>query len=305
MEKQTSKKRNYIFTVIILTAIIAAAAVWYLISEKTVKIKNLSSENLVLNELVEKRDSVVNDMVTTFNEIEDNLELIRQKRNQLTLMNEEGSSDQKEAILTTINEVNAMLDQSDQQIAALEKKIQQAGLQINSFKAKIAGMSKTIDEQNRELLALQKEIEARDVEIREINEKVVVLEEVLASAQDSLRQKDDLINKNELLLNKGFLALGTEKELEEFGLIQKKGGFLWLGRTKALKEDFDENYFTEVDIRKTDHIDLNSRGAKIISEHPDSSYQFVVKDGLVAALEIKDPEAFWKISKYALIEIQD
>jgi hypothetical protein len=51
-------------------------------------------------------------------------------------------------------------------------------------------------------------------------------------------------------------------------------------------------------------IPINSKSAKLISEHPANSYQFIRdKDKKIASIEITDPVQFWKISKYAVVEI--
>jgi hypothetical protein len=49
---------------------------------------------------------------------------------------------------------------------------------------------------------------------------------------------------------------------------------------------------------------VSSKKAKLISEHPANSYQFIRdKNNKIESLEIKDPALFWKISKYAVVEI--
>jgi hypothetical protein len=42
----------------------------------------------------------------------------------------------------------------------------------------------------------------------------------------------------------------------------------------------------------------------VISEHPVSSYSLVEENGQIAYLQIDNPEEFWKISKYAVIEVK-
>jgi hypothetical protein len=51
-------------------------------------------------------------------------------------------------------------------------------------------------------------------------------------------------------------------------------------------------------------IKLNSKSAKLISEHPANSYKFILdKNKKIESMEITDPVQFWKISKYAVLEI--
>ena len=58
-------------------------------------------------------------------------------------------------------------------------------------------------------------------------------------------------------------------------------------------------------LRKLKSIPVNSKEAKLITSHPSSSYELVRdKDNKIASIDIKDPDQFWKISKYAVVEIK-
>ena len=106
-------------------------------------------------------------------------------------------------------------------------------------------------------------------------------------------------------MNKGFIASGTYKSLKAKGLVSKEGGFLGLGKKESLHRDFADNLFTQVNIRDLKSIPVNSKSAKLITEHPTSSYELVRdKDNKIASIDIKDPDQFWKISKYAVVEIK-
>jgi hypothetical protein len=60
----------------------------------------------------------------------------------------------------------------------------------------------------------------------------------------------------------------------------------------------------QIDITVTKSIPVNSKSAKLISEHPANSYQFIRdKDKKIVSIEITDPAQFWKISKYAVVEL--
>ena len=68
--------------------------------------------------------------------------------------------------------------------------------------------------------------------------------------------------------------------------------------------NFSDTSFRQIDITVTKSIPVNSKNAKLISEHPSGSYEFIRdKDKKIESLEIKDPALFWKISKYAVVLI--
>ena len=77
-----------------------------------------------------------------------------------------------------------------------------------------------------------------------------------------------------------------------------------MGKKGALIADVPEKLFTKVDITETKMIPVHSKGAKLITKHPSNSYTMVPEEGdKIAYIEIKDPEMFWKMSKYAVVEI--
>jgi len=126
----------------------------------------------------------------------------------------------------------------------------------------------------------------------------------IAQQTDTLQVKEQLIEEKTNELNKGYVAFGTFKELAANGVVTKDGGFLGIGKHVSLQNNLDEAYFTQLDIRDTKTIPLFTNKATIISEHPDSSYTFIEEDGVIAYLEIENPDEFWKISKYAVIELK-
>jgi len=50
---------------------------------------------------------------------------------------------------------------------------------------------------------------------------------------------------------------------------------------------------------------VNSKDAKLITSHPSGSYEIIAEgENMIAGIEIKDPDEFWKISRYAVVEIK-
>ena len=60
----------------------------------------------------------------------------------------------------------------------------------------------------------------------------------------------------------------------------------------------------QTDVRDLHRIPVQAKKAVLVTDHPASSYEMVKEDDMIAYLEIKDPEAFWKLSKYAVVEVK-
>lgn len=303
--KTNRKIQNAISIGLVVIIVVAALVGISTYTQKKTEITDLQTQNASINQDLQERDSMVNELVGAFDEIEQNLKYIKEKRQVLSIESQkEGNYDKKKAIVEDIALMNEMLEKSSVHIEELGKKLKNSGFQISSFKKKIAALNQNIEEQNTQIVALQQQIEERDVMLADMSQKIDTMQVEIAETKDSLMQKQLLIDQKTYELNKGFIAYGTYKELEENGVLTKDGGFLGLGKQVKLKSDLDQDYFTELNIRDTKSIPLFSNKATVVSEHPDSSYSFVEQDGVIAYLNIENPDEFWKISKYAVIEIK-
>lgn len=300
-------EKTQLRTIIIAVAIviIGAAAAIYVYTQKESELKEMMSKNTSLSTEMAQKDSIMNDLELTFNEIENRLKLIKEKRNQIAVQQTEGGKGRKQAVIDDIDLMNNMLEESTVQIAELERKLKQSGLNLRAFEQRVASLNENIQSQNAEIAELKRVIEEKDFQMAELNTTIHRLDSNIVQQADTIQVKQHQLTEKTIQLNKGHFATGTRRELMDKGLLAKEGGFLGLiGQAKALEENFDEQHFTTLDIRETTTIPLHSRKAVVISEHPDSSYQLVEENGQIAYLEIKDPAQFWKISKYALIEVK-
>ncbi len=302
---KSKKTQVATFSVIALLVLVASIFGLKIYNEKVDEVNILKAENTDVTQTLEERDSLVNEFVASMNEIEDNLRFIKDKRKQLSIETEkEGGRDQKQVIIDDINLMNEMLDKSSKHISSLEKKLKNSGFEISSLKKKIASLNQSIEEQNIQIAEFRKELDEKDIQIGVMALQMDTMKTEIAQKIDTLQFQQQLLSLTSDEMNKAYVASGSYKELKDKGLLTKDGGFLGLGRNTKLIENFEDEYFTEVDIRDTQNIPVFSNKVKMISAHPDSSFSFVEEDGQIAYLHIENPEEFWKISKYAVIEVK-
>ena len=103
-------------------------------------------------------------------------------------------------------------------------------------------------------------------------------------------------------MNKVYYAFGTKKELMYHNIIDKSGGFIGIGKTYQLKDDFNKEYFTMADAESLTKLELYVKEAKVLSTHNEKSYHFEGEDK-VESLIIDNPEVFWEASKFLVIEV--
>jgi chromosome segregation ATPase len=299
-------QKTQLTTIIIAAFILIAGIVGgvYVYNQKETEIKMLTMEKSGLNQTIQKRDSVVNDMEGTFAEIESNMTFIKEKRSQIATMQTEGGKNKKQLIAEDVKLMNAMLIESSKKIAELEEKLRKSGMNVKSYEKRILALNETIETQNAEIAELKKTIDSKNSSLAEYGAKVNALNTNIQQQSDTINYKQKVIVDKTDKMNTAHFALGTFKELKKEGILDREGGFLGVGGGKAVQANFDPKYFTDLDIRKTKTIPLNTKKAIVMSEHPSSSYKLVEENGLIAYLEIENPEEFWRISKYAVIQVK-
>jgi predicted nucleic acid-binding Zn-ribbon protein len=291
-------------TAIISTILLVTAGVvaWLLFSRhQDEQLAMMNNERNSFTETLSVRDSTLNDWLQTFTQIENDLNTIKQKESLITINNSDNvefTSTRKEQILQDIKSISMRLDENRKKLASLSAQLQNSGREIKGLQEMITGLEVKLQEYQSQIAGLTTTVNERDIEIGELN--------ILASdLRTTVTEKEELISTQVAEMNKAYLAAGSFKDLKEMGIVSKDGGFLGLGRTESIVNNITDSLFSQIDISQLKYIPVNSRDAKLITEHPASSYEFVREsDDKIAHIEIKDPAQFWKISRYAVVEIK-
>ncbi|MGC1390876.1 MAG: hypothetical protein WA816_07540 [Bacteroidales bacterium] len=248
---------------------------------------------------IASRDSSIGEWVTTFGDIEKNIAIIKEKEHIISFnsSNAELSKDKRQQVVEDIKYINTLLEQNKHKIASLNAQLSKSGGTIKALQNTISELEASVKQSETEISDLKTTLLSKNFEIDQLNTKN-------SDLQNTIVQKDEKIKTQTYEMNKAFIACGTFKQLKAKGLLTKEGGFIGLGKTKALAGSFPDSSFLQIDITVTKSIPVNSKSAKLISEHPANSYQFIRdKDKKIESIEITDPVQFWKISKYAVVEI--
>lgn len=300
MESQKSQWTIIIVASLILIAVIGGGA--YVLNQKNDQIQTLVMEKTSLNQSIQQKDSLVNDMENSFAEIENNMTFIREKRSQIATLQSEGGKNKKQLIAEDVKLMNTMLEESSKKIADLEAKLKKSGLNLKSYEKRLQALNETVEKQNTEIAELKKTVETQNASLAEFDTRVKKLNSDIQQQSDTINYKQNVIVDRTNKLNTAYYTLGNFKKLKEEGIVSREGALLGVGGSKAIQENFDSKYFTEVDIRQTKTIPLNVKKAVVISEHPTSSYKLIEENGQIAYLQIENPAEFWRISKYAVIQ---
>ena len=248
-----------------------------------------------LNDVIAQKDSEINEMMGTLNDIEEGFRLINEAENRVALLkNGEGTS-KKQNLKENIQFIAERMKQNRELIAKLQKQLESSTLKGGQLKKTIDNLTAQLEEKDKELLALREELDKKDIHISELDETIGNLNTNVSNLSADNQQKAETINAQDKQLNTAWYVFGTKKELKGQHILE--GG-------KVMNGNFNKNYFTKVDIRNTTEIKLYSKSAKLLTAHPASSYSLTHDASKQYVLRITNPQIFWSTSKYLVVLVK-
>jgi len=235
-----------------------------------------------------QKDSVINEALAFFNVIKENLEAIGIRKDEIRAISSESeiAPDDKQWILEEIQHINFLREENGQMLRRMQDQVKNNELKIDELEIMIESLMKDIQWKDEQISMLQSELDNLDREY--------------SALFDAYQEQSVLVDQITDELNSIYFAYGTEDELVEGGVIDKKNGFLGIGRKTWLKEDFNNDYFTKGDATRQKSIYVEGNDLRFITYHPQSSYT-LAEEGTRTLIKINDASEFWKISKYLVV----
>lgn len=262
-------------------------------------IDKLEREKSELLAAASYKDSTITSFINEVNEIESNLATIETKQSNIamTSANSELKGSQVNRIKENIAAINALMEENKEKIASLNKKLKSSGAKSAAFEKMLASLNAQLADKDRELVGLNEKLAGLNVQVEQLTTDVGTLTTL---KEENTRTIEDQTKK----LHTAYFTMGTSKELREKQVVSKEGGFLGIGRTDVMKENFNNEAFQTIDITQTQTIPIEAKDAKLLTVHPSDSYtlQHEGKD-VVSSLVITDPDKFWKTSKYLVVVV--
>jgi DNA repair exonuclease SbcCD ATPase subunit len=255
-------------------------------SENSIK-DSIENVNGNLNGKLNEKDAAIQELVSSFNEIQENLNSIKEKEKIISKVTSDGDVKSKEdQIKEDIQSIYDLMAKNKDRIGSLSKK-------LKNSKLKIEGLEKMIEN-------MQATLNLKDSEIEELKTKIEGLNVELSNLTTNYKAVENESNQKTEIINTAFYAIGTSKELKENNVITKEGGIIGLGKTTKLSSDFNKEYFTKINVEKTTSINLGAKKIKILTTHPSNSYK-LIGEKPIEKLEITNTKEFWSASKYLVI----
>jgi chromosome segregation ATPase len=267
--------------------------------------EQLTEKSTQLEEELHMRDSAYNEIIDIMYGVESKIESIKQRENIISeVSNGDFNKRDKDQMIADMGMIDNLIVETNETVAKLVSKLDNANINLNSFKNRVNQLSKELDERKISIQTLREDLKTKDVQIAEMTADLNTLEYRVDVQESTIDMQINKINKQEDELSKAYFAIGTEKSLREDGLITKEGGFLWIGKTTELDENAAQEKFSEIDIRTTGRLIIDAEKINLVTEHPSDSYELIKEGNVIKYIDIKNPAEFWKISKYLVVVVK-
>jgi hypothetical protein len=238
-----------------------------------------------------QKDSMINESLVFFSEIQNNLEAIELKKDEIRIRttNRELTTDDKTWMIEQIKHINHLRDENLKTIKQLNGKFKSSDIKIKQLEKMINELLQSIRDKDQEIDILQQDL--------------VSLDAAYAKLFDAYQEKAEQVEELTEELNTVYYTYGTENELLKNKVIERKNGFIGIGKSIRLVDSFNERYFVKFDMIEEDVIEVEGTELKFITDHPSKSYT-LKNVGRNTEIRIKNPREFWKVSNYLVIVVE-
>ena len=249
-----------------------------------------------LSQIISQKDAEINDMMSTFNDIQEGFREINEAEGRVNLERTNPEKMSKSDITETMSFIRRTLQLNRERIARLQQQMKSSTFNISKLKETVEQLNQQLENKTQQIAQLEQDLKAKDLKIAEQGQQISTLNEHVSDLKTENDQKNKIVANQDKELNTAWYVFGTKRELKDQRIIQDG---------EVLKNNsFNKDYFTKIDIRVVKSIKLYSGSAKLLTSHPESSYTLEKDAQKQYTLRITDPQLFWSVSKYLVILVK-
>jgi len=270
--------------------------------KQSAEYKALQAQNDSLLNAKIKLQQEVDGYFSAMNQIEQNIEKIKDTENIISIqpVGKDLSDDARNKINEDMSYLYDMLKANKEELARLKSKLKKSAFNSSQLEQTIVKLTKSLEEETAKVALLNEEFAKKDSLIIKLDTQVTIMGKDIEVLKIDNKNKDSKIVEQDETIHTAWYVFGTISELKKQKIVTSDGLF---SQQRVLQHDFNKNYFVRIDARNTKSIPLYSSHAKILTNHPKSSYTLEKENGNFVLL-IVDTEEFWSVSKYLVIEVE-
>lgn len=257
----------------------------------------LTEERDSLMQVISDKDTELNEIMGTVNEVQEGFRRINEAEGRITVTDAGVESEAaKQSIRENMQFIQDAMAQNREKIKQLQEKLRTSSVGGEKLKKMVDDLTAQLEEQKLKVQELEAKLAEKDIVIAQQGEAITALNENVNALSEENKAKSQTVADQDKQIHTAWYVFGTKSELKEQKILQK-GDVL-------KSDDFNQDYFTKVDIRYDKEIKLYSKSAKLLTNHPAGSYKLEKDKEGKYVLHITDPDTFWSVSKYLVIQVR-
>ncbi len=261
-------------------------------NEQLLKIKDLAKADSIKAVQANQKDSLITTYLNDLNEIQENLDRIKDREKIITMKPSENNSADKQSMVAEIKELDDWIVSNDKKMTGLEARLKKMDKKNIKLESLVSHLTKEITDKDEEIATMQAKLSKADDSLRFItarfNDSIIVIK----------KQRAQMAKMNTV-----YYITGTMKQLQEKGVIDKEGGFIGLGRVAELNPDAGSSVFIKANLGNLKGISLHGKFRRFITTHPDKAYR-IINNSKADSIVINAPANFWSESKYLVVAVK-
>lgn len=207
--------------------------------------------------------------------------------------------DKRDEIRQNLSAIRLRLQHNKKLLADLEKKAKESGENNKVLQRTIEQLKTRISEQDSKIEELTQKLASANQQITDLTGQVEQKDQEIAEVTQQKESAEAQTVAVENEANKVYYVIGSNKQLKEWGMLQKK----FLGATKIMQgDDINFSKFQTADKRTLTSIPTGAKKVEIKSLNDAKSYRIEGDTDGPKTIVITNPDLFWQKTSYLVIE---
>ena len=258
-----------------------------------------------LQSVIDQKDVEIDALFEVLSDIENNLTAVSSRYSQIATLRQqhpEKNANVKGQITDQLAVIENIMSQNKAKIASLNSKVANLNEENSKLQTFIESLNARMAEQENQINGLMNELTISKETIKKLSGNVDELTQANQEKDSRIAQQQEEMAYLADQSHRAYYVIGSYDELKEKGVVNKEGGLLF--KTQKATNNVNVKNFTLIDKNKVTSFDVNLRKARLISKHPEGSYEFVYDETdskMVRKLVVKDVAAFWSNTDFLIV----
>ncbi len=254
-------------------------------------------------ELAQKYDSIeyvhqtqVNELDSIVSLILTNFQDINQMEGMIDMNNLRGdvAENKRAKIEDNMRMIKERLETNRTEIAKLQDRLKASGVSNTKLQRTINALQNQLNSKDNEITKLTEELKLKNIQISQLDSTVTDLSYKNEEQNKQITSQSETIASQDKEINTVRYCVGSSRDLKDMKILVNG---------KVATENYQSDYFRQVDRRNFTSLDLFAKRAKLLTSHPESSYRFDKGQDKMLTLVITNTDLFWSHSKVLVVQV--